>query len=226
MNFESLQIKHHKWCQKNQTKGGIMFRKLSLLAAIAIWGVVPSLYAQQDQIRLGQPAYGGNGCPAGTASATVSPDQQSLSILFDQFASEAGGATRKRMDRKSCNLSIPVTVPQGYSVAVISVDYRGYLGIPSGAQSRFEAEYFWAGSRGPKISRAFYGPISDSFNVTDNLLATTQVWTPCGASVILRVNASMLAQTNRYNEQTLAIVDSADVDGRLIYQLQWRTCRY
>ncbi len=179
-----------------------MIRRVAFLAAFSLWVFYHCAYAQnggQDQIRLGSPAYGGSGCPGGTASASVSPDQQSLSILFDQFSAEAGGTTGKRVDRKSCNLSIPVEVPQGFSVAVIGVDYRGYLNVPSGAMSRFDAEYFWAGSRGPRISRSFYGPIDDGFDVTDNLLATTVVWTPCGASVNLPTyahDASKFALSN------------------------------
>lgn len=182
-----------------------------------------SLKAQAQEIRLGQPAYGGTGCPAGSASVTLSPDQSALSILFDSYVAEAGGG--RRVDRKSCNISVPVEVPSGYSVAVFQVDYRGFNSIPYGAQSRFDAEYFWAGARGPRISRIFRGPVSDVYTVTDGLLASTMVWTPCGASVNLRVNTSMMALSNARSEQTLATVDSADISSGLVYHLQWRRCR-
>lgn len=181
-----------------------------------------SLTAEANQIRLGQPAYGGTGCPAGSASVTLSPGQDALSILFDSYVAEAGGG--RRVDRKSCNISVPVEVPSGYSVAVFQVDYRGFNSIPRGAQSRFDAEYFWAGARGPRVSRTFVGPVNDIYSVTDGLIASTMVWTPCGASVNLRVNTSMMAQTNSRNEQTLATVDSADISSGLIYHLQWRRC--
>ena len=55
---------------------------LSLLAA--------SLTTFAQDIQLGYPAYGGNGCPSGTANASLSPDGKSLSIIFDQFVTEAG----------------------------------------------------------------------------------------------------------------------------------------
>jgi len=38
-----------------------------------------------DDISLGEPGYGGTGCPAGTVSVTLSPDAKSLSLLFDQY---------------------------------------------------------------------------------------------------------------------------------------------
>lgn len=192
-----------------------------LLTVVSVLSTI-SLTAEANQIRLGQPAYGGTGCPAGSASVTLSPDQDALSILFDNYVAEAGGG--RRVDRKSCNISVPVQVPSGYSVAVFQVDYRGFNSIPRGAQSRFDAEYFWAGARGPRISRTFVGPVNDVYSVTDGLIATALVWTPCGASVTLRVNTSMMAQSNARSEQTLATVDSADISSGLIYHLQWRRC--
>lgn len=197
--------------------------KSKMMLALAGVLSVLSMKAQADELRLGQPGYGGTGCPAGSASVTLSPDQTALSILFDSYVAEAGGG--RRVDRKSCNISVPVHVPQGYSVAVFQVDYRGFNSIPGGAQSRFDAEYFWAGARGPRVSRVFVGPVNDNYTISDGLIASALVWTPCGASVNLRVNTSMMAQTNARNEQVMSTVDSADISSGLIYHLQWRRCQ-
>lgn len=198
--------------------------KTFLMSTIATLMFAATTVHAQSPLRLGTPAYGGTGCPAGSASVSVSPDQSSVSILFDQFLTEAGIATGRRIDRKSCNFSIPVQVPQGYSVSVFQVDYRGYNAVPYGGQNRFDAEYFWAGARGPRISRQFRGPLNDTYTVTDDLVASALVWTPCGANVNLRVNASMMSMSNSYGEQTLGTVDSADISSGLIYHLQWRRC--
>lgn len=197
-----------------------MFKRTLVMLSI----FAAAIAAQAQSLQLGQPAYGGTGCPAGTASANVAPDGSAISILFDSFVAEAGRTTGRRIDRKSCNISIPVYVPQGYSVAVFAVDYRGYNAVPRGGQTRLDAEYFWAGSRGPRISRSFYGPSNDIYTITDELLATTMVWAPCGASVNLRINSSMMAQSNSAMEQTMGTVDSADVTSALVYHLQWRRC--
>jgi hypothetical protein len=196
-----------------------MFKSVFVLIATAV-----SLQAQAQSIRLGQPSYGGTGCPAGSASVTVSPDQSAITVLFDQFIAEAGQATGRRFDRKSCNLTIPVDVPNGYSVSIFKVDYRGFNLIPRGGMNRFDAEYFWAGSRGPRLTRVFYGPVNDSFTLTDELIARTEVWTPCGQSVNLRVNASMSANSNSWLDQTVGMVDSADISSGLIYHLRFRRC--
>jgi hypothetical protein len=187
-------------------------------------GMMISSAAMAQNLQLGQPSYGGNGCPGGSASAVLSPDNSELSILFDQYSAEAGNTTGRRIDRKSCNLAIPVIVPQGYSVAILKVDYRGYTAVPSGGKAQFDTEYFWAGTRGPHQTRVFTGPSSGDYTLTDNLLAQTLVWSGCGAEVNLRINSSMLAQSNAKMEETLGTVDSVDVSSGLIYHLSWRRC--
>jgi hypothetical protein len=197
-----------------------------LSSVLSVLVVAGSLTAQaQNGLALGQPAYGGSGCPGGSASVTLSPDQSALSILFDSFLAEAGSTTGRTVDRKSCNISIPVRVPNGYSVAIFQVDYRGFNLIPAaGAYTRLDTEYFWAGSRGPHFAKVYSGPMADNYTQSDGLVAQTLVWTPCGASVNLRVNSSIMAQTNRRQDQTMITVDSADFTSGLIYHLQFRRC--
>ncbi len=194
-----------------------LFAISSLFLSMSAFGAV-------NDIQLGQPAYGGTGCPAGSASASISPDGKALSILFDQFVAEAGGTTGKRVDRKNCSVAIPVKIPSGYSVSVYQVDYRGFNSLPGGANATFNVEYFFAGSQGPRYSRTFQGPIDRDFTVKNALAASALVWSPCGAQVILRANTSMTTLTNRYNQQTYSSVDSADFSSGLVYLLQWRRC--
>lgn len=198
--------------------------KKSLLVLLSCLSWSMSLHA--ESLKLGIPSYGGNGCPAGSASVAISDDQQSLSVLFDAYSAEAGDTTGRRVDRKSCNLAIPVKVPQGYSVSVIGVDYRGFNAIPgNGANTRFDVEYFWAGSRGPRMSQQYRGPMADIFEIRHDLIATALVWSSCGADVVLRVNSSATAISNSRMEQTMMTVDSADINAGLIYHLQWKRCR-
>ena len=180
-----------------------------------------SVYA--DDIQLGTPGYGGNGCPAGTASVTLSPDYKSLSLIFDQFIVEAGGANRS-LERKSCSVAIPVHIPQGFSVSVINADYRGYVSLPFQASARMTAEYFLAGSVGPRFDKVFMGKTDTDYQFSNQIGVQAVVWSACGADTILRVNAAMLVRTNRQNDQATATVDSADFKTGILYQLQWKRC--
>jgi hypothetical protein len=200
-------------------------KKLVAVAAFILASAFASLAVAQDpnDIALGEPGYGGNGCPAGSVSATLSPDAKSLSLLFDEYIVEAGGESGRSFDRKSCNIAIPVFVPQGLSISVITIDYRGYNNLPTGARSEFNVEYFFAGARGPSFRRTFNGVLDEDYMIRNELTAQAVVWSDCGADVNLRTNSSIRV-TTRNNRQALATVDSQDVSAAIIYQLQWRPC--
>lgn len=198
-----------------KTRAGMLLSLISMMAAST---------ALAADIRLGEPEYGGTGCPAGSASVSLSPDSKAISILFDQYVVEAGGA--KSFDRKNCNIAIPVQVPNGYSVAVMAIDYRGFIGLTAGARATLSVNYFLAGQgRGVSTSKTFQGAVSDNYLKSDRLGIESLVWSACGASTILRANTSMLVQSNRYREQAMATVDSADIESGLVYHIQFRQCR-
>lgn len=194
-----------------------MKRYLSVIAFLF------SAQAFAQGIVLGQPQYGGTGCPAGSASVALSPDQTAISLLFDQYVVEAGGA--KAFDRKNCNIAVPVHVPQGYSVSVFAIDYRGFTVLPYGGRASLSVDYFLAGQgRGYRTSKSFWGPVATDYLKSDNLELEAVVWSACGADTILRANTSMLVQSNARREQAMATVDSADIQAGLIYHIQWRRC--
>jgi hypothetical protein len=190
---------------------------------------IASTMVRADDIALGEPAYGGTGCPQGTVGTTLSPDNKVLSVIFDAFMAQAGRGAGVSIDRKTCNLAVPVHVPQGLSVSVLKVDYRGYTYVPAGAMARFNVEYFLksiSGSNtGPKGSRTFMGPVDREYLISNEIGLVGTVWSPCGTDVNLRINTSMLARTNSKNQDVLATVDSADIAAGMRYHLQWRTCR-
>lgn len=174
-------------------------------------------------ISLGTPGYGGTGCPAGSVSATLSPDAKSLSLLFDNYQVAVGGITGKSFDRKSCNIAIPVHVPQGMSVSVLNIDFRGFNNLPQSASSQFNVEYFFAGTRGPSFQRTFNGPIGEDYLINNKLTVESIVWSGCGADVNLRTNSSMRVKTYS-NREAMASIDTQDVNAGIIYHLQWRRC--
>lgn len=174
-------------------------------------------------ISLGEPGYGGTGCPLGTVSVTLSPDQKSLSLLFDQYQLAVGGETGKSFDRKSCNIAIPVHVPQGLSVSILNIDFRGFNHLPQSATSQFNVEYFFAGTRGPRFQRQFRGVLDEDYLINNKLTAEAVVWSGCGADVNLRTNSSMKVNTVS-NREAMASIDSEDVNAAIVYQLQWREC--
>lgn len=197
---------------------------MKLMSLLVSTMALCSMFAHADDLRLGVPAYGGTGCPGGSASVALAPDQKSISLLFDQYVVEAGGS--KAFDRKNCNIAVPVHVPQGYSIAVFAIDYRGFTLLPAGSRAQLNVDYFLSTDpRGVHTSKTFYGPINTDYVKSDNLGMESLVWTPCGANTNLRANTSMLVMANSRRDSAMATVDSADISAGLIYHIQWRRCQ-
>ena len=162
-------------------------KKVLVLAS----AVVLSAPVFADDISLGQPGYGGTGCPAGAVSATLSPDAKSLSLLFDKYQVAVGGTSGKNFDRKSCNIAIPVHVPHGMSVSVLKIDFRGFNHLPRAASSQFNVEYFFAGTRGPAFQRVFNGAIDEDYLINNELTIEARVWVGCGMASKLRTQSGL-----------------------------------
>ena len=192
-----------------------------LLALAAM--LLGSTFAYADDISLGTPGYGGNGCPDQSISATLSPDSKALSLLFNDYQVQAGGTSGHSFERKSCNVGIPVHVPQGLSVSVLAIDYRGFNHLPAGARSQFNVEYFFAGATGPAFRQTFNGPQDKDYLISNQLTAEAIVWSPCGVDVNLRTNSSIRVTTTN-NQEAMATVDTQDVTAAIVYQLQTQTC--
>jgi hypothetical protein len=195
--------------------------------ALSLIAGVSNAHADNHGLRLGTPAALGTGCPTpDSVMAIVSPDESTISVLFSQFQAEAGfsSPSGKQLDRKACSLAIPVIVPQGFQVSIISTDYRGFNLVPAGGRNRINTEYFWAGIRGPRFTKDFYGPSSTDFTTSNAVAVSSVVFAPCGASVTLRVNTDITSISNRNGDQTMMTVDSADISSALQYKLAWRSC--
>lgn len=207
---------------KNFFKGSVLKSTALLVPVFSTMLLSAPVFA--DDISLGTPGYGGTGCPAGSVSATLSPDAKSLSLLFDQYQVAVGGTTGKSFDRKSCNVAIPVHVPQGLSVSVLKIDFRGFNHLPVSATSQFNVEYFFAGTKGPVFEKKFRGSLDEDYLINNNLSVQAISWSACGEDVNLRTNSSMRVRTVR-NKEAMASIDSQDINAGIVYQLQWRNCQ-
>ena len=166
---------------------------------------------------IGKLGVGGTGCPAGTVSAALGTNQ--LSLKFSKYVASAGGA--RSFDRKACGISVPFKVPAGQSVAIVGVQYKGLIKLPSGATATLSTETFFAGGKGPVVTRAFKGPTTGSYSFTS--AASAPVWSACGGSFNLRINSSLRVNTTG-GKSASSSVRLQDVAAGLIYQLKFKSC--
>jgi hypothetical protein len=110
------------------------FKKASLtLISFLVTFLATTLSWAQGYYRIGQPSIGGNGCPAQSASASISPDGSAISILFDRFLIDLQpGFYNSVATSRQCHFTIPVEVQPGYNLEATYIDYRGFAQIPGG----------------------------------------------------------------------------------------------
>lgn len=192
----------------------------TLLASIAATLLItqPGFASGKNPVHFKAPAYSGTGCPTGSADYSITPDGSTLSILFGRYEADAGNRSR---DRKTCNISIPVRVPNGYQVSLITADYRGFVDLPKRSDSaRLSRTYFFAGQLGFRKNNTFNGRSSKDYLVRDEMLATTGTWSACGRDVNMRINSSMMAR----GKNAYASVDTVDLKSDMKFHLQFRRC--
>ena len=178
-----------------------------------------------SSVKIQSTAYAGNGCPSGSADVVISPDKASVSFLFDEYIAEAGGQGQRTFDRKKCDIALGLSIPNGISVSLVDADYRGFHDLPRGSKATFSREYFFVGKQGPKLNKTWYGSRSNDFTVTDNLAVMANVWSKCGADVILRSKSAATVKTQRGRE-ALMMVDSIDMKSKTLfrYNFRYRAC--
>lgn len=194
------------------------------------------------------PTYSGSGCPAGTAAVAMTSDNRAVSIIFDQFTTEAGAQMNKQETQKSCRIIIPLEAPQGYRMAVAQVDYRGFKYLPPKARAKLVAihhiRHQLVKAVGPRVKsiQVFDGPNSEDFFMssvieTKPLIklkgppildpALNPILKTCGGLYNLDIDVSIALATHKTNEQAMITLDSIDgqmQDGSVAYHLQWEQC--
>lgn len=84
----------------------------------------------------GEPLFSGPGCPGGSVSYLLSPNNNSLSILFNQFslAANSGMGTV----RTFCGIILKVTT---HNQTILEADYRGFHDLTAGSSSNSSVTY-------------------------------------------------------------------------------------
>ena len=171
-------------------------------------------------------AMAGEACPQGTYSVVNAPDGTSLSILFDSFSLTSDGGARTSQS-KECSLRVPLNLPEGYSLGVYRVDYRGFAYLQRKQTSELTVDYN-LGPRGNSrhFSRKTKGTFDGEFLFTENIGAGLMKRVGCGEKAVLDVTVK-LALVGDAPGDAMTALDSADgaARGGLIYYFDTKKCR-
>lgn len=176
-----------------------------------IWSLSSSFAA--DEFTLGTPVSGGPGCPAGSLSATLSPDKKSIQLQLQPIQVEAGGASS--LQRKNCQLAVPIRVAKGYQVKLLPLSIHGTSTLPANGSLNLKFSGFFAGGANLEISKNYNGPYHQSFEITFPEEEKSLAWSSCGANTNFRFSLTTLIKSQ--NAKATAQVDRL---GDIRFQIQ------
>ncbi len=202
---------------------------LTITAFIATLILVDVALAQSYSI--GQPMMKGTGCPTGSVSAIVSPDGAELSLLFDSFAVEGRqGPNPFENLKKSCQFRIPISIPQGYNLEALQMDYRGFGNLLNGNRAIIM-------TAGPLVNKsAFLQPDSsvrvNLDNVVDNFTITQPIQqnfsNVCQGQKYIDFNTTVqvmgpqASAPQTLSQDSSVVIDSADIAGGQAVRIRFR----
>ncbi|MEV8591611.1 DUF4360 domain-containing protein [Streptomyces sp. NPDC052012] len=179
-----------------------------------------------DKIVIKVATVNGSGCPQGTTAVAVSEDNTAFTVTYSEYLAQAGGDSAPTAFRKNCQLSLIVHVPQGFTYAVASADYRGFASLQPGAKGTQRASYYFQGSPNTEYrSHPFAGPYENNWQATDTTDWAQLVWAPCGVQRNFNINTELrVSAGSDPDEVSFMTMDSTDGDISTIYHLAWKEC--
>ncbi|MBY8340780.1 DUF4360 domain-containing protein [Streptomyces spinosirectus] len=212
------------------TGGLLMSGAVAALLATALPGQGTSPVLDDpppDRIVIDVATVNGSGCPAGTAAVAVSPDNTAFTVTYSDYLAQAGGSSDPTAFRKNCQLNLIVHVPQGFTYAIASADYRGFLSLQPGASATQRASYYFQGSSNtvPK-SHPFSGSYNDDWQATDSTDWAQLVWAPCGVLRNFNINTELRVNAGTANPDKVSFMTMDSTDGALstVYHMAWKEC--
>ncbi|MGH3242035.1 MAG: DUF4360 domain-containing protein [Spirillospora sp.] len=169
----------------------------------------------------------GSGCPIGTAAVALSENNDAFTITYSKYLAQVGGSSSPIDERKNCQINLRVHVPQGFTYAVSTTDYRGYANLQTGAKANQLASYYFQGdSRTREFSHGLVGPWKKNWQSTDVVDITQLVWSPCGEQRNFNVNTELRADLGSSDQTKVSYIsmDSTDGDINTTYHYTWKTC--
>jgi hypothetical protein len=169
----------------------------------------------------------GSGCPKDTAAVAVSEDKEAFTVTYSDYLVQTGGDSSPTDLRKNCQISMKVHVPQGFTYAISSTDYRGFAYLQPGVTGVQKASYYFQGqSQTAAKTHTLKGEYADNFQFTDKNDVGQLVWKPCGEERNFNINTELrvMGKGQDPSQTSFMSMDSTDGSIKTIYHFEWMEC--
>lgn len=181
-----------------------------------------------DRIVIDVATVNGSGCSRDSAEVAVSQDNTAFTVTYSEYEAKVGIGAGSTDLRKNCQISMVVHVPQGFTYAIASADYRGFASIARGASAVQRANYYFQGQPTTAWKTHNFGPMFDDWLTTDTTDLAALVFAPCGVQRNFNINTELRvnAGTSDLTKTTSFIaMDSTDGEIETTYHFHWAQCR-
>ena len=168
-----------------------------------------------------------NACQGGSYSTVNVSDGGTLSILFDNFSITAPPGADRGVERRFCNLQVSLNLPQGYSLGVYEVDYRGFTRLSHKQQADLNVDYtVGRKNKGRGFHRRIRGAYEGEFVFRESLAPNILKRVGCGDAAVLNIAAMLELKTKNQPEEAMIVLDSIDgaAPGGLVYHFDLKKC--
>ena len=198
---------------------------LRLMVVTALLASGPVAGPPADRVTIDKVKVNGTGCRSDTVAVGVSLDKTAFTVIYSDYLAQAGLGSKNKDERRTCSITVRLTVPAGVSYAISSVDYRGFAHLEPGGSATLSGRYHFQGSGAPSYSvHPFGSGLDDDWLVTD-AVGSGPVYSPCGKDSKVDIDTELRAVADRADAPTSYItMDATDSAVLSTYHLSYRTC--
>jgi len=202
-----------------------MKRTFCLAITFFTWMIAPHLMAVPGAQIVGYRS-AGPGCQPGTSAASISPDGQVITILFNNYSVIGGTQSEAQKEEvlTPCELFLNIKVPAGWRFMIQQVVYRGFADISQGTWGRQSSTFKWAAEKNfhPLAFQRFIGPYTGDYTTVS--LPQSSVVSGCRPRVNTVQQLQVRSHIGVKGLNGFMTVDSMDHAIIEQYQLNWIPC--
>lgn len=208
-----------------------MMKMFNTLATIGTLLLSQMAFSQNVTIR--GVRLSGSGCDAASASAAMTADGSTLSVLFDNYSAEIGEGSQNPQAtslKKDCHVLIDVDVPFGYQYAINQTEYRGFAAMTKSAYGLHRFSQIIPGAPIVSMREAqLTGPLNSNYNVIVATKPGREVYSQCNnkSQTIDLFSQLQIAYLPNTKDRSIAMInlDSVDTGVNSKFKLIWRKCK-
>jgi hypothetical protein len=150
-------------------------------------------------------------------------DNTAFRVLYRDFIARDGGSAAPTDFRQNCQINVGIHIPQGFTYAIASADYRGRISLGAGATALERTNYYFQGSSANNFAdHPFSGPLRAAWHTTDTTPVAELVFAACGEDRSLNINTEL--RVNSPSGASWISLRSSDADVDTIVHFSWKRC--